>query len=101
MTVNEFMWTKMSEIKEIINGLSRPFDSHAFIREFSRKFQRDYVRLLSQYEPEPFKTVHQQIARFLLENQEELGITGQGKISSPNIFGIETVNEQWQTCDKK
>lgn len=95
MTVNQFMSENRQTIQRIINGLPRPFDSHAFIRAFSREYQVDYVQLLNQYNEEPFIKIHGQIARFLSDNQNVLGITAQGKVSSANIFGEVSENEQW------
>jgi hypothetical protein len=76
MPVNQFMTENRRAIQRIINGL-RPFDSHAFIRAFSREFQVDYVRLLSQYDEEPFIKVHGQIGHILADNQDEFGIVAQ------------------------
>jgi hypothetical protein len=95
MSVNQFMSENRQAVQRIINGLPRPFDSHAFIRVFSREFQSDYVRLLSQYATDPFEKVHGQIGRFLAENQSVLGITAQRKVLSINIFGENSENEQW------
>lgn len=82
-------------IKEIINQIPRPFDSHTFIQIFSREFQKEYVQLLTAYEEEPFIKVHNQIGKFLSENQIELNIKSNGKILSVNIFGEQSQNEQW------
>lgn len=95
MSVKQFMSENGQAIQRIINGLPRPFDSHDFIRAFSREFQVDYVRLLSQYTEDPFIKVHGQIGRFLADNQNTLNILSQGKVYSKNIFGEESENEQW------
>ena len=96
MSVQKFMLEKKTPIKEIINNLPRPFDSHNFIQIFSKKFQKEYVQLLTAYDEEPFIKVHSQIGKFLSENQTELGIQSNGKVLSANIFGEETENEQWK-----
>ncbi len=93
--VNQFMKENIIAIQTIINKLPRPFDSHEFIRAFSSEFQTEYVRFLSQYDKEPFIKVNAQIALFLTNNQVPLNISAKGKISSPNIFGNNTENEQW------
>ena len=95
MSVNQFMSANLPTIQRIINEMPRPFDTHAFIRVFSRQFQVDYVRLLSKYPTDPFEAVHKQIGRFLLDNKVALGITEQGKVDSANIFGLISDNEQW------
>ena len=97
MSVNEFMHSNMPEIRRIINELPRPFDSHRFIQVFTQQFQLAYSEMLSTYPDsnEPFKIVHQQIARFLSENQNTLGVAKQGKDKSLNIFGAANENEVW------
>lgn len=90
------MLTNLIPIKKIINQIQRPFDSHTFIQNFSKEFQKEYVELLTVYEEEPFIKVHSQIGKFLSENQEELSIKSNGKVLSANIFGEETENEQWK-----
>jgi hypothetical protein len=106
MSVNELMREKLQAVKSILIELNeqhrdtKGFDSHDFIRAFSRKFQSEYVLLLYRYyQNDPFLTVHAQIGRFLLDNQAELGISAQGKVSSPNIFGLNTENERWKLND--
>jgi hypothetical protein len=57
MKVTECMQAKKQAVIKIINKLPCSFDSHAFIRAFSREFQVDYVHLLSHCESEkPFHT---------------------------------------------
>jgi hypothetical protein len=96
MSVNQFMTGNLPAIRGIISQMNRPFDSHDFIRRFAKMFEVDYVQLLTQYQKKPFQKVHQQIGLFLADNQAALGIQQNGKISSPNIFGDNTQNEQWQ-----
>lgn len=95
MSVNSFMLANILAIQTIIGQLSRPFDSHAFIQKFSRKFQTEYVDLLTEYKDEPFIKVHGQIGKFLSKNQTALGIRQNGRVSSKNIFGENTENEEW------
>lgn len=95
MSVHEFMLTNLIQIKKIINQMPRPFDSHTFIQHFSKEFQVEYVQLLTAYDEKPFIKIHQQIGKFLSENQTELNIKSNGKILSANIFGEQSENEQW------
>ena len=95
MSVPQFMSANLISIKEIINQIPRPFDSHTFIQLFSKEFQQEYVQLLTAYETEPFVKVHAQIGKFLSENQLELSIKSNGKVLSANIFGEQSENEQW------
>jgi hypothetical protein len=79
---------------EIITGIPNDeFDSHEFIRNFAKRFEIKYVEFLSLYKQEPFRNVHAQIGKFLLEHQVLLQIKDNGPIQSPNIFGIESQNE--------
>ncbi|GET34629.1 hypothetical protein PbJCM13498_34920 [Prolixibacter bellariivorans] len=101
MSISEFMTEQFVIIRdEIINGIpSRVFDSHEFIRFFSKRFETKYVEILSSYKDEPFRNVHSQIGKFLSEHQEGLKIKSIGTIMSKNIFGIDNSNEKWEkTC---
>ena len=97
MSVNQFMKTNLAVIRdEIIKNIpSNNFDSHEFIRNFAKKFEIEYVGFLSTYRHEPFRKVHAQIGKFLLEHQVLLQIKDDGITQSPNIFGIESQNEKW------
>lgn len=95
MSVHQFMSDHISDVREIINQLEKPFDTHAFIKKFARTFQVEYVELLSQYSQEPFEKVHNQIGKFLLEKNDLLEIQPKGKVKGENIFGEENYNEAW------
>lgn len=97
MSIKDFMQKNIGVIKdEIIPDIPKTeFDSHEFIRNFSHKFEKDYVNYLNEHEVEPFRIVHSQIARFLSENQVLLKIKDNGKTISSNIFGIDSKNEKW------
>jgi hypothetical protein len=86
----------IAEIREIINQMERPFDTHAFIKKFARRFQVEYVELLSQYSQEPFEKIHNQIGKFLLEKNNLLEIEPKGKVLGYNIFGEKNDNEKWE-----
>jgi len=96
-TIYEFMTGKLSVIKDQIirNIPTEKFDSHEFIKNFAKRFEIEYVEFLSSYKQEPFRNVHAQIGKFLLENQVLLQIKDEGITQSPNIFGIESQNEKW------
>ena len=97
MTIDKFMSEKLVEIKEIIstNILKDRFDSHEFIKIFSKKFEVEYVDFLKDYEKTPFKTVNAQIALWLLRNKVDLNIDNNGKTQSESIFGNDVPNELW------
>ena len=97
MTTYQFMKSNLSMIKDkIIRSIdAEKFDSHEFIRKFTKEFEIEYVEFLGEYKTEPFRNVHSQIGKFLVDNQELLNIKAEGVIHSPNIFGIESLNELW------
>ena len=78
----------------------KTFDSHKFIQKFSQNFELEYIDLLNQHNSQPgeiFNIVHEQIARFLNNNQDKLKITLlPDKVKSLNIFGEETPNANWE-----
>lgn len=81
---------------EIINNIpTSKFDSHEFIRYFTKRFEVEYVEFLSKFKQEPFRKVNSQIGKFLSENKVLLEIIDDGVTKSPNIFGIESQNEKW------
>lgn len=99
MTVNQFMNSNMLSIASIISQIklkSSTFDTHEFIKHFSKSFEIDYINLLSNCGSQsPFQTIHQQIGRFLADNQAALGIVDNGTTCSANIFGLVNQNEDW------
>lgn len=97
MSLNNFMETNMVVIREeIIRNIPTDiFDSHEFIRNFSKRFEIKYVKFLSSYQQEPFRNVHAQIGKFLSDHQSLLKIKDDGITQSPNVFGIVTQNERW------
>lgn len=96
------METNLAVIRdEIIRNIpSDNFDSHEFIRNFSKRFEIEYIEYLYSYKHEPFRTVHAQIGKFLSENKGLLNIQDDGIISSSNIFGIKSQNENWTKLNK-
>ncbi|QHI39029.1 hypothetical protein IMCC3317_44290 [Kordia antarctica] len=98
MSIPSFMADQITIIRdEIIPEIPEEvFDSHEFIRSFSKRFELEYVKFLNSYKTEPFRNVHAQIGKFLAENQEDLHIKSKGKTISENIFGIDNLNEKWE-----
>ena len=97
MSLNQFMKDNLDILRDDIikNIPNEKFDSHEFIRHFSKKFEIEYIEHLHSYKNEPFRNVHAQIGKFLSENQKLLHIVDYGTTSSPNIFGVESQNEKW------
>lgn len=85
---------------EVINDLKDKFDSHDFIKKFSKRIELDYVYLLATAgTTDPFRTVNMQIGNYLSNNQERLGIEliiSDGKHRSENVFGNETECGLWR-----
>ncbi|AWK05030.1 hypothetical protein HYN56_12645 [Flavobacterium crocinum] len=72
------------------------FDSHEFIRHFSKKFENDYVIFLNSYEDNSFRNVHLQIGKCLTTLAEDLKTQKKiKKVESNNIFGNEIENAGW------
>jgi len=96
MTIQTFMAGKLEDIKIMIaKELPDKFDSHDFIRCFSKKFELDYAQLLRNYDVKPFRNLHAQIALSLVKYMEDLKIQKNGKVESQSIFGNEVENEEW------
>ncbi len=97
MTVNDILNANLETIREVIIDLPDTFDSHDFIKKFSKKIELDYVYLLATAGSiEPFQNVNFQIGNFLKNNQAVLRIEFQGKIFSENVFGNNTECGNWR-----
>lgn len=96
MTINSFLSQNLNTVKRLIKSLPNDsFDSHEFIRSFAKEFEVQYVDFLNNYDNEPFRNVHAQIAGSLSKHTDYLGICKRGKVHSKNVFGIESENEGW------
>lgn len=97
MTVNDFMKENMEAIREVINDLPDMFDSHDFIKKFSKRFEVDYVYMLANAgSTEPFQNVNSKIGSFLSNNQTMLRIESQGEVFSENVFGNNSECKMWK-----
>lgn len=96
MTVKDIMLANFEIVEKVIDDLPKTFDSHDFIRRFSKEIEVDYVYLLaSSGTTEPFQKVNMQIGKFLSNNHAVLGIISRGKVFSENVFGNNTECEGW------
>jgi hypothetical protein len=97
-TIYQFMKSNRRVIKDEVLAkiTNKDFDSHEFIRHFSKKFEIVYVFYLSKYEKNPFRNVNAQIGRFLSKNQDYLEIEDLGVKNSLTIFGSDNKNENWR-----
>ena len=86
---------ELEEVREIVISLGSEFDSHEFIKEFILGCTRVYGNLLVKHGD--VTTAHAEIANFLRNHVEELGIEkiGEDKISK-DIFGNDVPNANWR-----
>lgn len=97
MNINDFMTANLPSIETIIAELKENFNSYDFIQKFTRRFEVEYVSMLSLYDDEPFRKVNAQIARFLSNNENRLNIIKQNnKTTYTNILGGSTECEMWR-----
>lgn len=82
-------------IREIVESLTAPFDSHDIIRELARRNQRAYVQALSAITTDtPFHQLHTQLGLQIRNVCEELGLIGEDS-RSPDIFGQQSRCKRW------
>jgi len=85
------------EIRIIISELNVTFTSHAFLKKFAKRFERDYINLLNEHNGnEAFRKVHSQIAKFLSVNETTFRIVKTSKEPSENIFGEIDEIQAWK-----
>ncbi|WP_294175960.1 hypothetical protein [Coprobacter sp.] len=98
MNINDFMETKIPEIKNIISNLRDEFSSHQFIQKFSKQFEPEYIDMLMEYRGfGAFRAVHSQIATYLSKNMDKLDIEKiEPKKESINIFGDTDIIQWWK-----
>lgn len=97
MNINDFMTANLPAIVTIVAELQDDFNSYDFIQKFARRFEVEYVSMLSLYDDEPFRKVNAQIAQFLSNNENRLNIIKQhSKTTYTNILGEETKCEMWR-----
>lgn len=98
MPVIPFLKSHHPEIIEIINNLNPiQFSSHDFIEKFARRFEEEYIEMLSQYRHtgSAFQTVHSTIAKYLSQNMVILGIEKLPRAGSEHVFGDIDVIQWW------
>ena len=88
-----------TQARNIIATLGNEFDSHEFIEEFIRMYEREYVELLSSHIDSRggiFKNAHSQIGRYLSKNSTSLNIGKLDRIVGENIKRNENDNQNWR-----
>ena len=97
MTVFKIMNENIDAVRAVIDEMDDKFDSHDFIKKFSKEIELDYVYLLATAGTmTPFQTVHSQIGMFLSNNQNNLNIRYVEDVNSENIFGNVTECASWK-----
>jgi hypothetical protein len=96
MEDKNFLNVSLIAVKNLINEkLNNPFDSHEFIKAFSKEFEPEYVKLLQLHKNKPYRVVHAQIALNLLKNKDFFEIEKNVKVISETVFGFNNPNELW------
>ena len=92
------MMITIAEATAVIHNLPTEFDSHDFINSYLTLFEREYVNMLMEnIECDGiFRIVNSKIGRFLVDNQSELHIDKDIRVSSPNVRGHMTENQSWR-----
>ena len=92
----------LNRARQIIDLLPDTFDSHDFIFEYLNRYERDYVKWLSEHLAQRtdtgiFMGVNSEIARFLAQNSQALHIsTSDTLVESRNIKNNISQNHQWR-----
>lgn len=104
MKVFEIMNANIDAVEKVIAEMKDEdeFDSHDFIKKFSKEIELDYVYLLATAGTmTPFHKVHSQIGRFLRNNEKNLNIRYVKRVNSKNIFGNDTPCASWRKKSKE
>ena len=99
----------IEQAKRILNILAKDeklekFSSHVFIDKYIEKFESEYIDLLveekekqaSKNPTDIFRKVHSQIAIFLSDKQDKLGIRHIDDVKDMNIHYRETYCAEWR-----
>lgn len=86
-----------SHVQEVIEKLNSTFDTHEFIKQFTKDFEREYVELLCKhkYHSNIFKSAHAEIGKFLADKSSDLHIEKLEKTCSDNIKDYPSENQRW------
>ena len=93
-----FLKANKRKVISVINSLDSDFSSHDFLKKFSQKFEKDYVKLLSKYNDRngAFQTVHKMTGFFLSKNKEQFNIDKTIHKKSENVHGNKTYVQYWK-----
>ena len=95
MEINDFLDLRA---KDLICKMEIEFDSHKFISQLLKDYEREYVELLYSYRESIgiFRTLHAQISIYLSKNESNLSISKVNKVKSDNIKDYESKNQRWR-----
>lgn len=86
----------LEKMKQVIQAMPETkFDSHRFIKAFSKLYEREYIVMLKPQRG-GYRKLHSAIGRFLLLHQKELGICKIEIDSSENVKGYNSKNAVWK-----
>lgn len=88
----------VKQAQTVINKLNNIFDTHAFIVQFTRDFEREYVELLYKRKGNQhiIMSAHAEIGKFLADNAKGLSIEKENKENSENIKDYPSENQKWR-----
>ena len=82
----------------IIQKMDVEFDSHEFIQQLLKDYEKDYVIFLNMYINSDgiFRTFHANIGTYLVKNHARFDIfPGNKKVMSDNIKDYKSLNQKW------
>lgn len=88
----------IKQAETTIAKLNVDFDTHDFIIQFTKDFEREYVEMLYKHRVNQhiFMTTHAEIGKFLADNAKGLSIQKEIKEFSENIKDYPSENQKWQ-----
>ena len=88
----------VKQAETVINKLKDNFDTHDFIIQFTKDFEREYIELLFEHKENQhvFLSAHAGIGKFLAENATALSIEKVIRENSENIKDYLSENQKWR-----
>lgn len=86
------------EAETLINKLNDEFDTHDFIVQLTKVFEREYVELLYEHKGHThiFMSAHAEVGKFLVDNAKVLSIEKEIRENSENIKDYPSENQKWR-----
>ena len=88
----------ISHAKEVIKNLGSTFDTHDFIIQLIKEFERDYLKILCRhlFDSHVFMSAHAEVGRYLSSHAKELSIEKVNRKNSDNIKDYPSENQVWR-----